>query len=322
MSTSQPTPEPAPAPAQTAAPGPAPWHRVYWTRRGLLLMMLPVAVYFIVFHYVPMIGLIVAFKDFSMSTGVLHSPWNGLDNFHRLFGGETFPRALRNTVIISFLRLLFGFAAPIVLALMLNELRLGIYKHVVQSITFIPHFLSWVILAGIFLMLLGSGGPFNQILGTIGVGPIPFLTSDAWFLGVLVTTGIWQSVGYGAVIYLAALAGIDQSLYEAAVVDGANRWKQITHITLPMLTPTIIVLLILSLGQILTAGFDQVYNMYNPLVYDTADIIDTYVLRQMLQMDFGLATAAGLFKAIVGLGLIVLVNSMARRLTNGEQGVF
>ena len=294
----------------------------YRRHKGLLLLVAPGLAFFLVFNYLPMFGLVLAFKEFRLSAGILGSEWSGLENFSRLFGGADFPNALRNTVTISLLRLLFGFFAPIALALMLNEIRVSWYKRTVQTVTYIPYFLSWVILGGIFLMIFSQSGPANQISQLFGISPIEFLTNDFWFIVVVIITGIWQAAGYGAVIYLAALAGISPDLYEAAVVDGAGRWKQTLHITIPGLVPTIITLFILNLGHVLNAGFDQIYNMYNPMVYDAADIIDTYVLRRIVLMDFGLATGAGLFKSVVGLLMVVLANSLARRLSGGEQGIW
>ena len=294
----------------------------YRRHKGLLLLVAPGLAFFLVFNYLPMFGLVLAFKEFRLSAGILGSEWSGLENFSRLFGGADFPNALRNTVTISLLRLLFGFFAPIALALMLNEIRVSWYKRTVQTVTYIPYFLSWVILGGIFLMIFSQSGPANQITQLFGVSPIEFLTNDFWFIVVVIVTGIWQAAGYGAVIYLAALAGISPDLYEAAVVDGAGRWKQTLHITIPGLVPTIITLFILNLGHVLNAGFDQIYNMYNPMVYDAADIIDTYVLRRIVLMDFGLATGAGLFKSVVGLLMVVLANWLARRLSGGEQGIW
>ncbi len=285
-------------------------------------MLLPGAVYFLIFHFLPMGGLVVAFKDYRMTEGIVGSPWAGLDNFRDLFLNEQFPNALRNTLVIAALRLGLGFFAPIILALLLNELRVRWFKRTVQTITYLPFFFSWVILGGIFLMLFSTTGPMNSILATFGIDPIPFLTSGPWFITVLVVTGIWQSIGYGAVIYLAALTGIEVQLYEAAAIDGAGRWKQTRHITLPGLTPVMIVLFILSVGQLLSAGFDQIYNMYNPLVFESTDIIDTYVLRQLQGLDFGVATAAGMFKSVVGLMLIIGTNALANRLSGGEQGLW
>lgn len=293
-----------------------------WRHRGLLILLLPCLGFFLLFHYVPMIGLVVAFKDFVMSEGILRSPWVGLENFARLFASEDFPRALRNTLVISLLRLGFGFGAPILLALLLNDLRISWFKRGVQTLTYLPYFLSWVILGGVFLMILGGEGPLNSLVRAAGRNPINFLSDDLWFIGVLVATGIWQGAGYGAVIYLAALSGINPDLYESASIDGAGRWKQALHISVPCLMPTMVVLFILNLGQILNAGFDQVYNLYNPMVYDVADIIDTYVLRRLISMDYGLATAAGMFKSVVGLVLVVSANWAARKVSKGEHGIW
>jgi putative aldouronate transport system permease protein len=292
--------------------------------RGLLIMMIPCVLFFLIFSYFPMYGIIIAFKDFNMRQGILGSPWNGWENFARLFSSEDFSRALRNTILISLLRFTFGFAAPIVLALMLNELRLVLYKRTIQTLTYLPFFLSWVLLGGMFLMLFANGGPINQgLTSLLGLHkPVEFLTNGPWFIATIVVTGIWQSAGYGAVIYLSALSGINPEIYEAAMIDGASRWKQTLHVTLPGLMPTMVVLFILSLNDFLSAGFDQIYNMYNPMVYNVSDIIDTYVLRRLTTTDFSLATAAGLFKSIVGLSLIILVNTIARRTSDGEQGVW
>ena len=298
------------------------WWRLYRKHKGLLLLGAPGLLFFLIFNYLPMFGLAIAFKDFRLDAGILGSEWSGLENFTRLVGGADFPNALRNTITISVLRLVFGFFAPIALALMLNEVRISWYKRTVQTVTYIPYFLSWVILGGIFLMIFAQNGPVNQIAYLFGVDPIEFLTDDFWFIVVVIATGIWQAAGYGAVIYLAALSGISPDLYEAAVVDGAGRWKQTVHITIPGLIPTIITLFILNLGHVLNAGFDQIYNMYNPMVYDAADIIDTYVLRRIVLMDFGLATGAGLFKSVVGLVMVVLANWIARGVRGGEQGIW
>jgi putative aldouronate transport system permease protein len=298
------------------------WSNAYRPHLGLLAMAVPVMAFFLLFYYVPMAGLTIAFKDYVMSDGIFGSAWVGLDNFARLFGSEDFPRAIGNTLTISLLRLAFGFFAPVILALLLNEVRVSFYKRGIQTLTYLPHFFSWVILGGIFLVLFNSTGPVNQFVKLLGGKPVNFLSDDAWFIAVLIATGIWQGAGWGAIIYLAALSGVNPDLYEAAVIDGANRWQQTWTITLPSLIPTMIALFILSLGGILTAGFDQIYNMYNPMVFDVADIIDTYVLRRMFGLDLSLATAAGLFKSVVGLILVIGANAFARKLSKGEQGVW
>lgn len=296
--------------------------RSWMGQRGLMLMILPGLLCFFAFNYVPMAGIAIAFKDYTVRDGFFGSDWIGLDNFRYLFGHQGFRDAVANTFIISFLRLLFGFVAPIVLALMLNELRSPLFKRTVQTVTYLPYLMSWVILGGIFLLVFSSAGPVNSFLQSLRISPVFFLSDDVWFLCIVIATGIWQSVGYGAVIYLAALAGISPSLYEAASVDGANRWHQMRHITLPGLAPTILVLLILNLGHMLNAGFDQIYNLYNPLVYDVSDIIDTYVLRLTFNLQLGLSTAADLLKSVVGLFFLVNANYLVRRFTRGEQGIF
>ena len=296
--------------------------RPYLKHRHVLIMfMIPLA-FLVVFRYTPMYGLIIAFKEFRMNQGLLGSAWCGLENFRGLLSGGDFLRALRNTILISLMRLSFGFVAPIVLALLLNELRVHWYKRTIQTLTYLPFFFSWVILGGIFKMVFSVDGPINDLLSGLGLEKIQFLAHKGWFLAMIIGTGIWQTVGYGAVIYLAALAGISPALYEAAMVDGAGRWRQTLHITLPCLIPTVVVLFILNLGGLLDAGFEQIYNLYNPIVYETSDILDTYVLRRLVTMDYGLGTAAGLFKSVVGLMLVVGANSLANRVSGGEHGVW
>ena len=293
------------------------------SKKALLLLFLPTIVFFLIFHYGPMAGLLVAFKDYVMAEGIIGSKWVGFGNFERLFFSGDFWKVIRNTLVISFLRMTFGFAAPIILALLLNELRLLLLKQTVQTFSYLPHFFSWVILGGIFLMLLSGNGPINSFVRACGGSTVPFLTNGPWFIAVIIITGIWQGAGYGAIIYLAALSGINPDLYEAAEVDGANRWQQTLHITLPSLVPTIITLFILGIGNILSAGFDQIYNMYNPMVLEVADIVDTFVLRQLMEsLDFSIGTAAGMFKAVVGITLIIITNYTARKMSGGEQGVW
>lgn len=291
--------------------------------KELLLLFSPVIAFFLIFHYGPMAGLLIAFKDYVMTEGIIGSKWVGLDNFSRLFLSSDFLKVIRNTLVISGLRMVFGFFAPIILALLLNELRIQFLKRSVQTLSYLPHFFSWVILGGIFLMLLSGNGPINSMIRACGGSTVPFLYNSWWFIAMLIITGIWQGAGWGAIIYLAALSGINPDLYEAAEVDGAGRWKQTLHITLPALIPTMVTLFILGIGQVLNAGFDQIYNMYNPQVMDRADIIDTFVLRQLMQnLDFSIGTAAGMFKAVVGIILIVVTNYTARKLSGGEQGVW
>jgi putative aldouronate transport system permease protein len=294
----------------------------YRRSAALLSMMAPGIILLLVFQYLPMYGILIAFKDFNMSLGILRSPWIGLDNFVELFGRRDFLQALRNTVVISCLQLTFGFFSPILLAILLNEVRIDFYKRGVQTLTYAPHFFSWVILGGIVIFILGSEGPINYLLLLSGLTPIQFLTNDYWFIAVLIISGIWQSAGFGSIIYLAALTNISPELYESAAIDGASRFRRIWHITIPSLRPTIVILFILSLGNFLSAGFDQVYNLYNPLVYDVADILDTYVLRRLTMMEYSTAATAGFFKSFIGLMLIVMANWLANHLSDGEQGLW
>jgi putative aldouronate transport system permease protein len=290
--------------------------------RGLLLMFLPCMLFYIIFSYIPMGGLMIGFKDYSMRLGVLGSPWVGLDHFETLFTGAEFLLVLKNTLVISLLKLACGFIAPIIFALLLNEVRIAFLARGIQTLSLLPHLFSWVILAGIFRLIFATSGPANELLVLVGESPIKWMTDDTWFIVMLIGTEVWKGLGYGAIIYLASIAGIPAALYEAATIDGASRWQQTLHITLPQLKPTIITLMILSLGGILSANFDQIFNMYNPLVYDVADIIDTYVLRCLQGLRFEIATAASMFQSVVGLILIVTVNAIAKKLSDGEQGLY
>ena len=286
-------------------------------------MFLPCAVYYFIFDYIPMGGLMIAFKDYSIRNGILGSPWIGMGHFDTLFGGSEFLLVLRNTLMISIIKIICGFFAPVIFALLLNEIRSKFLSRGIQSLSLLPYLFSWVILASIFRLTFSNSGPVNELLILIGVDkPVNWLSDDVWFIFVIVVTDIWKGLGIGAIIYLASIASIPIELYKAAKIDGANRFQQMLFITLPQLKPTMITLLILSMGGFLSAGFDQIYNMYNPLVYDVADIIDTYVLRMLTDLNFEIATAAGMFKSVVAVILIMISNSVSKRLTNGEQGLY
>ena len=286
-------------------------------------MFLPCAVYYFIFDYIPMGGLMIAFKNYSINDGIIGSQWSGLYHFKMLFGGSEFLLVLRITLVISIIKIICGFFAPIVFAILLNEIRIGYFARAIQSFSLLPYLFSWVILAGIFRLIFATNGPANELIASIGFDkPVNWLTDDLWFIFVIVVTDIWKGVGIGAIIYLASIAAIPVELYRAAKIDGANRFQQMFHITLPQLRPTMITLLILSMGGFLSAGFDQIYNMYNPLVYDVADIIDTYVLRMLTELNFEIATAAGMFKSVVAVVLIVTSNTISKRLSNGEQGLY
>ena len=290
---------------------------------ALALMFLPCAVYYFIFDYIPMGGLMIAFKDYSIQDGILGSPWVGFQHFEMLFGGIEFLMVIKNTLLISIIKIILGFLAPVFFAVLLNEIRIGFLTKGFQSLSLLPYLFSWVILASIFRLIFSNSGPANEIIAWIGVDkPINWLSDDFWFIVVIIATDIWKGIGIGAIIYMASIAAIPIELYKAAKIDGANRFQQIFYITLPQLKPTMITLLILSMGGFLSAGFDQIYNMYNPLVYDVADIIDTYVLRMLTNLNFEIATAAGMFKSVVAVILIMISNAISKRLTQGEQGLY
>ncbi len=286
---------------------------------ALVVMFLPVLAYFIIFKYIPMYGITIAFKDYKLVQGIMHSPWSDplFSTFIKMFKTDTFVRAVKNTLIISVLKLLFQFPMPIILALALNEIRNLRYKKVVQTISYLPHFLSWVIIAGLFKQLLSpTTGFVNTIVEFFGGESIFFMASNEWFRTTLVFSNIWQTVGWGSILYLAALAGISPHLYEAAECDGASRMQKIWHITLPGILPTIVVLFILRIGYLLDGGFDQVFNFYNEAVYKTGDIIDTYVYRIGLgRMKYSNGAASGLFKNVIGFILVIITNSAGKRLS-------
>ncbi|MBW8351464.1 ABC transporter permease subunit [Bacillus sp. IITD106] len=288
----------------------------------LYLLLLPGLIYLIIFKYLPMYGVVIAFKDFNMFSGIMNSPWVGLEQFERLFRTPDFQQIFMNTLIISVLKLLFGFPAPIILALLLNELRHMVFKRFTQSILYLPHFVSWVIFAGIIITFLNPvDGLFNYIIKLFGGEPIHFLTSKDHFRSILIISDVYKEMGWGTIIYLAAMTGVSPDLYEAARMDGANKFKQMWHVTLPSIRPVILIMLILSLGNILEAGFFQIYLLYSPLVYDVADIIDTYVYRRGIQeANYSLATAAGLFKSLIALVLIVTANKIVKK--TGQDGLW
>ncbi|MFH5185263.1 ABC transporter permease [Paenibacillus sp. TAB 01] len=282
----------------------------------LYLMVFPVIAYYLIFDYGPMYGLQIAFKDYSPGDGILNSPWVGFRHFTDFFSSYYFWRLIRNTLLLNGYELIFGFPAPIVLALLLNELRRQMFKRVVQTITYLPHFISIVVVVGMMVDFLARDGLANQLLSSIGVASKSYLSEPEWFRFIYVSSGIWQQVGWGSIIYLAALSNIDPTLYEAAKVDGAGRWKQMIHITVPGIMPTIIILLILKMGSMLSVGSEKILLMYNPLTYDTADVISTFVYRKgILEADFSYTAAVGLFNAVIAFALLILSNSISKRVS-------
>ena len=269
----------------------------------------------VVFKYLPIYGVIIAFKDFNFQQGMLRSPWNNFEHFRWLFQDPFFYRTLFNTFYISVLRIIFSFPAPIILAMLLNEVRLTPFKRITQTVSYLPHFISWVILAGILTEILSPQRGIIAYLSTqLGSEPVNWLVQRSTFRGLLVATGIWQGVGWGSIIYLAALSSVDPTLYEAASIDGANRFHQARYISLPSLIPAIVILFLLQVGNILEESFQQIFNLYNPLVYKVADVFSTYIYRSGIEeARYGYTTAVGLFQNTVGIVVLVAANWVIRR---------
>jgi len=281
----------------------------------IYLMLLPGILFLLVFKYIPMYGIQLAFKDFMLNKGISGSPWIGLDNFSYIWGEPEFWSAFGNTIIISFLKLLIGFPFPVVLAILINEYKCEKYKKFLQVIYTFPHFLSWVIVSGIMFNLLSNNGALNNLISSMGFDKINFLINKSTFRMLLVSTGIWKEAGWGTIIYLAAIAGINPSLYEAATVDGASRWQKIIHITWPGIRNIVILMFIMRVGHVMDVGFMQVLNMYNPAVYEVADIIDTYIYRLTFEraVGFGISTAVGLFKGVTNLIFLLIANAISKK---------
>ncbi|MDG0813603.1 ABC transporter permease [Cohnella rhizosphaerae] len=295
------------------------WSRRTWRYRWLYLLMVPGVCYYLVFHYLPLGGLLIAFQDYNLMKGIWGSPWVGVQHFEAFLTSPDFPRLMKNTLILSVYRIVFGMPADIILALALNEIRVRWYKRVVQTITYGPYFLSWVIVYGLtFAFLAPNAGNVNVWLTDQGHSPIAFFTTEAYFRPMLILTDMWKSTGFGAIIYLAALSTINPEQYEAAVVDGASRWRQLWHVTLPGIREVFVLLLILRIGHILDAGFEQVYIFLNARVYAVGDIIDTWVFRAGIeQLDFSKGVTTGLFKSVIGFVLVWAANRFAKKM-NGS----
>ncbi|MDR6550067.1 putative aldouronate transport system permease protein [Paenibacillus qinlingensis] len=283
----------------------------------LLLLILPVLLYYLIFHYIPMYGIIIAFKNFKPLKGILGSAWVGFQYFETFFNSVYFWRLMKNTVLLSLYSLLWGFPVPIMFALLLNEVREGMFKKSVQTISYLPHFISIVVIVGMITNFTTvNGGIVNTVITWFGFAPINFLSESSWFRDIFISSSIWQGFGWNSIIYLAAIAGIDAQLYEAAEMDGANRLHKMWHITLPGLVPTIVILLILSVGNLMDVGFEKINLLYNPTTYETADVISTYVYRQGIQSaDYSYTTAIGLFNNIINLILLVTVNRISKKVS-------
>lgn len=284
----------------------------------LYVLLAPTVIWFLVFLYKPMYGLQIAFKDYSVFRGITESPWVGFEHFVTLFENDQFLRAIRNTVMISGASLIFGFPVPIILALMFNEILNAKFKRTAQTIVYLPHFISAVIIAGIVITAFSpSTGVVNLFLNALGYDSVYFLTKPEWFRSIFVGTGIWQEAGFSSIVFLAAIAGVNPSLYESAVVDGASRWQMMWKITLPCILPTIIIMLIIRIGNILEVGFEMIIMLYQPATYETADVISTFIYRQGIQAaQYDLAAAAGLFNAVIAFILVMTANKISRRVSS------
>ncbi|WP_238357763.1 ABC transporter permease [Cohnella zeiphila] len=285
-------------------------------------MLVPVMLYFILFKYAPLFGEVMAFKNYRLSEGIWGSPWVGLEQFRKLFTSPDFVQILRNTLLLNLYNLLFAFPVPIVLALMLNELRSEVYKRVLQNLLYIPHFMSWIVLGSIVIAVLSpSTGIVNAVLKFFGVEPIYFMASTFWWPISFVGSSIWRDAGFGTILYLAAMASVNPQLYEAAAIDGASRWRQIWHVTLPGIRSTIAILLVLQMGHMMDVGFEQVYTLQNSAVGSVSEVISTYVYKRgIVGLQYSYTTALGLFQSVVSLILVVAVNRFIRAM--GERGLW
>jgi putative aldouronate transport system permease protein len=281
----------------------------------LYLLMAPGIIWYVIYKYLPMYGLIIAFKNFNFAAGISGSPWVGLKHFQFLFSFPDFYVILRNTVLISIYNLVFGFSVPIILALLLNELTGIRLKRTLQTVFYFPHFLSWVVFGGVIIQLLGPNeGMVNSLIKLCGGQPVFFMAKPEYFRSIVVISAILKEAGWGAIVYIAALAGIDSEQYEAAAVDGVNNWQKLIYITLPGIMNTIVIMFILKIGYLLEVSFEQIFVLYNPMVYEVGDVLSTYIYRIGLQgMKFSMTTAIGLFQSVIGLVLVLLTNKLARK---------
>lgn len=290
--------------------------RLFRNHIDMYVLLLPGLIFLLLFKYTPMYGIVIAFQEFNIFDGIAGSKWVGLEQFRKLMQSDEFIQVFTNTLLISLYKIVLLFPIPIVVALLLNEVRRMFFKRTVQTIIYLPHFLSWVIISGLFINILSpSGGLVNQLLAWLGMKEISFLLDNDYFRSVVVFTAGWKEVGWNAIIFIAAIAGIEQEQYEAASIDGAGRLKQMWYITLPGILPTIVLMFILRIGHLLDAGTEQILTLYNPVVYQTGDVIGTYVYRIGLgKMDYSFSTAVGLFNSVVGFLLIVFGNTLSKKL--------
>ncbi|MCI8622492.1 MAG: sugar ABC transporter permease [Provencibacterium sp.] len=292
------------------------WAKNWQRYKFIYIMLLPVVAYYIIFHYIPMGGAVIAFQDYTPAKGILGSDWVGMRNFVDFLTGPYAWRLIRNTLLLNVYQIIFGFPAPILLALLINEVRCKPYKKFVQTISYMPHFISLVVICGLLMTFCRTDGLFNDFLALFGAERSSLLARPELFRTIFTASGIWQSVGWGSIIYLATLSNVDPNLHEAAAIDGASRVQRMLHVSFPCLVPVIIVQLIMRLGNILTQGFEKIILLYSPLTYETADVISSYVYRRGLeQMDYSFGSAVGIFNSAVNLTMLVLANYVSRRTT-------
>lgn len=290
--------------------------------KGLLIMLIPGIAWFLIFKYYPMYGVTIAFKDYKLLKGIMGSPWVGFKHFLRLFNSSQFESVFWNTLIIGIYRLVFSFPAPVIFAILLNEIRHEKFKKTIQSITYLPHFISWVVIAGLIHTILSPvDGVVNYVLQFFGLGPYKFLMMPELFRGIVIASGIWKEMGWGSIVYLAAITGIDPQIYEAATIDGATRLKKIFYITIPSIMPVVIIMFLMKVGNIMEGGRDQILNLYNPIVYSVGDILETYSYRVgLIDFDYSYSTAISLFQNVVGLVFLFITNQITKR--TSDQGLW
>ncbi|MGO4495467.1 ABC transporter permease [Paenibacillus sp. 2RAB27] len=289
--------------------------KVYWP---LYVMAIPGLIFLFIFKYIPLAGVVIAFKDYSVFKGFIDSPWVGLKHFETLIHHPDFVRVFGNTLMLGFLKIVLVFPVPVLLALMINEIRKSTLKKGIQTSLYIPHFLSWVIVGGIVFDFFSTSGLFNIVMGWFGVDPVLAMQESAYFRPIYVITAIWRDAGWGTVVYMAAISSIDPQLYESAMIDGASKFKQIRHITFPLLLPTVLILFLLEIGNFLDLGFDHVFNLLTPMTYNVGDIIDTYVFRAGIQQaQYSFATAVGLFQSVIGFILVFIFNKLSKKFSDG-----
>lgn len=285
--------------------------------KGAYILVIPVILFYILFCYKPMYGILIAFKDFSPGAGIAGSDWVGLQHFKDFFDSYYFGRILKNTLVISLSSIIFGFPAPIIFALLLNEIRNQKFKRVTQTISYMPHFISMVVICGMINMFVSDKGIITHILTSFGGEKASMLTNPDYFVPIYVLSGIWQELGWGSIIYLSALSGVDQQLYEAAKLDGANRWQQMLHVTLPGIAGTIIIMLLLRMGSVMSVGYEKIILLYNPGIYETADVISSFVYRKgLVEYQWSYSAAVGIFNSVINFIIVVVFNKISKKLTD------